>query len=265
MRRYSLALIALALSLSLASPGAHAESTSKRLDDIDDRLDKIERILSNQSLLELSQRMDQMQTEVRQLRGRVEELENTVQQQQAQQKKQQRAAAAPPPPPPVTAPPPQEPAAAPAAAAAVAGTALAANTPRARGPSADADVTVDQTVYTQAMDALKAGSYSVAQVGFKDFVANYPTSPLAPNAQYWLAKSYDMTSNREAAVAAYRKVLSQWPEDRKAPDAMFGLAVTLQEMGKAAEGRALLLQVTQKYPGTDAARQAAERLARKGK
>jgi len=209
---------------------------------------------------------------VRQLRGRVEELENTVQQQQAQQqaqqKKQQRAAAAPPPapPPPVAAaPPPQESAAAPAAAAAVAGTALAANTPRPRGPAADADVTVDQTVYTQAMDALKAGSYSVAQVGFKDFVANYPTSPLAPNAQYWLAKSYDMTSNREAAVAAYRKVLSQWPEDRKAPDAMFGLAVTLQEMGKAAEGRALLLQVTQKYPGTDAARQAAERLARKGK
>jgi tol-pal system protein YbgF len=124
---------------------------------------------------------------------------------------------------------------------------------------------VDQTVYTQAMDALKAGSYSVAQVGFKDFVASYPTSPLAPNAQYWLAKSYDMTSNHEAALAAYRKVLTQWPDDRKAPDAMFGLAVALLDMGKTAEGRSYLLQVTQKYPGTDAAKQAGERLARKGR
>src|SRR5690348_878664 len=47
-----------------------------KLADIDGRVGRIERVVSNQSLLDMAQRLDAAQTEVRSLRGRVEELEH---------------------------------------------------------------------------------------------------------------------------------------------------------------------------------------------
>ena len=46
-----------------------------KLNDLDRRLERIERVISNQSLLELSQQMQALQTEVRSLRGSLEELQ----------------------------------------------------------------------------------------------------------------------------------------------------------------------------------------------
>src|SRR5262245_38551596 len=47
-----------------------------KLNDLDGRVGRIERVVSNQSLLDMAQRLDAAQADVRQLRGRVEELEN---------------------------------------------------------------------------------------------------------------------------------------------------------------------------------------------
>ena len=71
-----------------------------------------------------------------------------------------------------TAPVPGAPGAAAAgtAAGAAAGTAAAgAMAPADSGPSS-----TEQAVYAQAFDALKAGSYSLAITGFKDFLTTYP-------------------------------------------------------------------------------------------
>jgi tol-pal system protein YbgF len=262
MRLYSVALLVLLGMLGLGSPLAQAESTSKRVDDLTARLQHVEQILENQSLVEMAQRLDESQSKIRVLEGKIEELENQVQQ---LKKKQAALAAAPPPPPPAPAAAPAAAAGADAASGAAPAAAPAAAAAAKPAPAADADVSVDQTVYLQAMDALKAQSYSTAQIGFKNFVATYPTSPLAPNAQFWLGKTYQTTSQLELAAAAFRKVLSQWPDDAKAPYAMLDLGLTLIDLKKTAEGRAQLVQCTQKYPGTDAAKQAADRLAHLGK
>src|SRR5688572_11496872 len=47
-----------------------------RMNDIDQRLQRIERVLTNQSLLELAQRIDAVQSDVRTIRGEVEMLQN---------------------------------------------------------------------------------------------------------------------------------------------------------------------------------------------
>jgi tol-pal system protein YbgF len=117
-------------------------------------------------------------------------------------------------------------------------------------------------VYAQSFDALKAGSYSVAITGFKDFLNNYPSSPLAENAQYWLGEAYYVTHDLDAAATAFRNVTQKWPNSRKTPDALLKLGYTQLDQKKASDGRATLSQVVQKYPGTDAARLANERLQR---
>src|SRR6185295_6249362 len=47
-----------------------------RLKDLDSRVQRIERVLTNQSLMELAQRIDTLQADLRTIRGEVEVLQN---------------------------------------------------------------------------------------------------------------------------------------------------------------------------------------------
>jgi TolA-binding protein len=66
----------------------------------------------------------------------------------------------------------------------------------------------------------------------------------------------------EAAAGAFRTVMRKWPDSRKAPDALLKLGYTQSEQKQYAAARATLQEVTRKYPGTDAAKLAADRLKR---
>lgn len=241
------ALILLATLGGCASNRDEEDAMQSKLNELDARVARIERVVSNQSLVELAQNLDAAQADVRKLRGRVDELENS---QEALRKQQhdmygdldkrlggnQGASGS--------------------AAGAGGGAAGSA----AAGPAAGSSV--EQAVYSQAFDALKAGSYSVAVTGFKDFLSTYPQSPLAENAQYWLGEAYYVTRDYNGASDAFHTVLQKWPDSRKAPDALLKLGFTQYELKKYGDSRKTLEQVTQKYPDSDAARLATERLKR---
>lgn len=259
-----------ALGTGCASAPAADDPIQLKLNDIDARVTRIERIISNQSLVELAQHLDQVQTDVRQLRGRVEELEYNTEAMKKQQRDlysdlDKRIAAL------------GGGSSGAAAAGAVGGGAVgsaagssspqspaggagSAGSPGAGSGADSGGSSEEQTVYAQSFDALKAGSYSVAITGFKSFLSSYPASPLAENAQYWLGEAFYVTRDFDSATGAFRNVLQKWPDSRKAPDALLKLGYTQLEQKKTGEGRATLSQVVQKYPGTDAAKLAAERL-----
>jgi tol-pal system protein YbgF len=258
-----------ALGAGCASAPAADDPIQLKLNDIDARVTRIERIISNQSLVELAQHLDQVQADVRQLRGRVEELEYNAEAMKKQQRDlysdlDKRIAAL---------GGGSSGAAAAGALSGAAGSAAGGSSTQSSGGAAGSagspgagsgadsgGSSEEQTVYAQSFDALKAGSYSVAITGFKSFLSSYPTSPLAENAQYWLGEAFYVTRDFDSATGAFRNVLQKWPDSRKAPDALLKLGYTQLEQKKTGEGRATLSQVVQKYPGTDAAKLAAERL-----
>jgi len=278
-----------ALGTGCATTRPEDDPVQVKLNDLDTRVARIERIISNQSLVDLAQHLDQVQGDVRQLRGRIEELEYNNE----SAKKQQRdlyndldkrinalsrgggaggagagagggfdgsagaaggAGAA------------SGSAAASGSTGSASGSATSSGGSTAPGGLADASNSgansEEQTVYAQSFDALKAGSYSVAITGFKSFLSSYPSSPLAENAQYWLGEAYYVTRDFDSATGAFRNVLQKYPNSRKVPDALLKLGFTQLEQKKVGEGRATLQQVVQKYPGTDAAKLASERLQR---
>ena len=96
-------------------------------------------------------------------------------------------------------------------------------------------------------------------------VINYPNGDLASNAQFWIGESYYTKGDLESAVTAYRKVLADWPASRKAPDAMVKLGFSLSDLKRTSEARTTLEEVVRKYPGTNAAQLAADRLKRLGR
>lgn len=266
--------VLLLTSLAAGCASTPSEEEQAKLADLEGRVARTERIAANQ--VEVSQRLDEIQETLRQLRGRIDELEHSSE----ALRKQQRdlygdlnkrlsassgtvgaafgAAAG-------TAAGEAVPGGA-AAGGAAAGVAAAGggadNAGSANAPVDNAPSSVEQAVYTQAFDALKAGSYSVAITGFKDFLGTYPTSPLADNAQYWLGEAYYVNRDFGSAAGAFRTVLKKWPDSRKAPDALLKLGYTQLEQKQYPAARATLEEVTKKYPGTESARLATERLKR---
>jgi len=223
-----------------------------KLSDLDARLTRLER--ANQTQVEMAQHQEAEQAEVRELRGLIEQ----VQHDNAALRKQEhdlysdldaRVKAL--------------------SASGAAGAGTSGGAPATAGAAAGAETaggnapsSTEQAVYGQAYDALKAGSYSTAITGFKDFLKTYPQSPLAENAQYWLGEAYYVNHDYDSAAEAFRTVVKKWPDARKAPDALLKIGYTQFEQRQYAAARSTLTAVTQKYPGTDSAKLAADKLRR---
>jgi len=221
-----------------------------RLNDQDARLGRVERVVNNQSLLELSQRIDALQAELRQLRGQTEEAANGVESARKQQRDlyadlDRRLAAL-----------EAGTAAAAGGATAVGGGAGVAGT----GGGAAGDAA--ELAYGRAFDALKQGSYPAAITGFGGFLRDHPQHELADNAQYWLGQAHYVTRDYPNAITAFNRVVAQWPDSSKASDALLKVGLSQLELKRTAEERRTLEDVRSRFPGTDAARAAAERLQR---
>jgi tol-pal system protein YbgF len=219
-----------------------------RMNDLDARVQRIERVVTNQSLVEMAQRIDALQAQLRTLRGEVEVLQNQSEGGKNQTRSlygdlEKRIAAL-------------ETLGGVAGAGAGSGGVLAP--PVGAAPAAGGE----QASYDAAFNALKGSDYPRAIAGFRNFVSTWPSSPLASNAQYWLGEAYYVNRDYPNAVSAFQRVITDWPDSRKAPDALVKVGFTQAALGKTAEARDTLENVQKRYPGTEAAALAADRLKR---
>jgi tol-pal system protein YbgF len=120
----------------------------------------------------------------------------------------------------------------------------------------------EQRNYEAAMQLFKAGDYKAAGGALSDFVARYPGSSYASNAQYWLGNAYYAQRDCKAAIAAQLVVLKNYSDSPKAPDAMLNIASCQTEL-KDKAAKKTLQDLIKQYPDSPAATTAKERLAGK--
>jgi len=125
------------------------------------------------------------------------------------------------------------------------------------------DAQAETRAYETALSQFKVGNYQLSITGFQNFLASYPNSALAPNAQYWIGNAHYAMRDYQAAIAAQQKVVSSWPEHSKAPDALLDIASYQAEMGDSKAARESLSALVKKYPTSPAAEKARQRLVRK--
>ena len=120
----------------------------------------------------------------------------------------------------------------------------------------------DRDNYQAAFELLKEQRYEPAAAAFQQFLVEFPTSELADNAQYWLAESHYVTQQFTTALAEFQVVIDRFPSSRKVPDALLKIGYCNYELKRWDAARAALARVQAEFPETTAARLAGQRLQR---
>jgi tol-pal system protein YbgF len=119
-------------------------------------------------------------------------------------------------------------------------------------------------LYNNALRDYNGGNNDLATQEFNDYIKFYPNTDLAGNAYFYLAEIQFKAGDFQKAITNYDLVLQNFPSGNKAAAAQLKKGFALLEMGKEDEGTTELKHVIQRYPRTNEAAQARERLRRPG-
>lgn len=207
-----------------------------KLTELEDRLQRVERVVNNDSLLDLNSQVTQMRAEVNELRGSVEtnrfDLDGAMDRNREQYidldgriEALQRSGVI---------------------GAGGSGIAAVGDDPRA--------------VYEQAFDLLKARRYPEAQAGFQDFLTRFPDNALVDNAYYWLGETSYVSGDFEGAVTHFNNVVENFPTSGKVDDALLKIGFSQYEQSEFKDARTTLERVVAEFPDTTSSRLATQRL-----
>jgi tol-pal system protein YbgF len=215
-----------------------------KLNELERRMESIERVVQNQSLVNLTQQVSSMERRDDEIQGRIEELEHNSESTADRQRQlyadldariQELEAS--------TSPGVME-----------GGTLSPGQLPVPDGS--------DRDNYQAAFELLKEQRYEPAAMAFEQFLVTYPDSELADNAQYWLAESHYVTQMFDVALTEFGVVVTKFPRSRKVPDALLKMGYCNYELKQWEAARTSLKRVQAEFPETTAARLAGQRLER---
>ena len=119
-----------------------------------------------------------------------------------------------------------------------------------------------QRAYDGAMAKYRAKAYQDAINAFQVVVKQYPEHPLAINAQYWTGDSFYQLRAYRSAIDAQKRLIASYPDSSKAPDALLNMGSAQLGLGDAASARRSWEQLIADYPASRAAAKARDRLKR---
>jgi tol-pal system protein YbgF len=119
-------------------------------------------------------------------------------------------------------------------------------------------------LYNNALRDYNGAKNDLAIQEFNDYIKFYPNTDLAGNAYFYLAEIQFKAGDYQKAVPNYDLVLQNFPSGNKAAAAQLKKGYALLELGKEDEGTQELKHVIQRYPRTNEATQARERLRKVG-
>ena len=119
-------------------------------------------------------------------------------------------------------------------------------------------------MFNAAVTQFNNRSTNTARRAFQQFLRDYPSDALAPDAHYSLADILVQENRLEEAVPAFLEIPRLFPTAKRVPEALYRVGVTYIALKQLDDARVYLERVVNSYPGTDAALAAQERLAEIG-
>ena len=116
--------------------------------------------------------------------------------------------------------------------------------------------------YDSALATMRKGDFAQALPAFSEFVRRYPASGYQPSALFWLGNLNYSQRNYKEALSHYRALVSASPAHLRAPEAMLSIANCQLELKEARASRKTLEELVKDYAESEAASLAKGRLAK---
>ncbi|MBF0471089.1 MAG: tol-pal system protein YbgF [Gammaproteobacteria bacterium] len=210
---------------------------------VEQRLSRLERMQDSKMMIELLDRVDTLQREVRELRGTIEEGDHALNgikkrqrelyldiDQRLSRLERERSST----------------------------TTSETSTVTDAEPAAVTEG--EQQAYQLAFGLLRKLRYEQAITAFEQLIKDYPDGSYAPNARYWIAEANYARREYKRAISDYQELISRYPNYSKVAEAMLKAGYCHYELKERASARAQLEVLKLKYPGTNEAAEAIELL-----
>jgi tol-pal system protein YbgF len=145
-------------------------------------------------------------------------------------------------------------------AAAAAAAAATAEAQRERTERLATDPDVSKREYDEAWRVVERKDYRAAIIKLKDFLRKYPNSEFGDNAQYWLGECHYALREFEQAILEFDTVRRKYPKGEKVPAALLKQGFAFAELGDKVDARLILQELVDRYPQSEEAGKAKQKL-----
>jgi tol-pal system protein YbgF len=132
--------------------------------------------------------------------------------------------------------------------------------PKAPPAPAPAPTMSPQEAYSVAYNDYLKGNYDLAVESFNLYRQQFPASPLADNALYWIGECRYSQRKFEEAIDAFDELIVGYPQGDKAAAAHLKKGLSFIELGRKPEALAALKLLVAKYPLEEEARIAQDKI-----
>lgn len=115
--------------------------------------------------------------------------------------------------------------------------------------------------FNAASQQFRSGDFKNAAASFRGFIAKFPDSPYQPTAQYWLGNALYALKDYKGSTATWQNVVKSYPQHPRAPEALLAIANNQIEQGQKAAAKRTLEQIVSQYGSSDVAQTAQSKLS----
>lgn len=116
--------------------------------------------------------------------------------------------------------------------------------------------------FETALAVFRKGDFATAQTSFLGFINRYPKSGYRVPALFWMANAQYALRDYRSAVANFRALVAADPEHVRAPEALLSIANCQVELKDSKAARKTLEDLVKTYPQSEPASVAKERLSK---
>ncbi len=103
-------------------------------------------------------------------------------------------------------------------------------------------------IYQEGLDALKANNNDLAEEKFSLILTKFSSDKLAGNAQYWLGEVYYGKKDFTKAAVAFAKGYENYKNGPKGPDSLLKLGMSMRELNKKDEACVAFVNLPKEFP-----------------
>jgi tol-pal system protein YbgF len=111
----------------------------------------------------------------------------------------------------------------------------------------------EQQDYSTAFAYIKSQELQKAEDAFQAYIKGHPKAKRVSNAIYWLGEVNLAQGKLPQASGYFQRLMAQYPKSAKIPDAMYKLGRSYQRMGEQPKAQLIWQQLLEKYPKASAA------------